>query len=250
VDEASARYVDAVGDAVHEILGSRTLGVYLHGSAVLGGYDVRRSDIDVLVVSDGPLDVDEQGAVARSLSEERLPCPAGGLELSVVTQESARLQAAKPLFELHVTTAPADSKVVDGHDRAGDPDLVLHFAVCRSAGQLLGLGMPREEAFAPVPRELVLTQLADEMAWGAANAATEYAVLNACRAWKCSVDGTLVSKVDGGDWVLTRPVDADVEELVRRALVRQRVEGSPALDHLTLHRFVDEVRERLNSSVG
>ncbi len=224
--------------------------MYLHGSAVLGGYDVRRSDLDVLVVSDGPLDIDDQRALAEALAEERLPCPAGGLELSVVTEESARLPVAKPLFELHVTTAPADTKVIDGHDRAGDPDLVLHFAVCRSAGQLVGPGMPREAAFAPVPRELVLTQLADEMTWGAAHAATEYAVLNACRAWKYAVDGTLVSKVDGGDWVLTRPTDADVEQLVRRSLVRQRVSGSPALDVETLHRFVDEVRERLGSSGG
>jgi predicted nucleotidyltransferase len=32
------------------LLGSRLVGVYLHGSAVLGGFDVRRSDVDVLVV--------------------------------------------------------------------------------------------------------------------------------------------------------------------------------------------------------
>ena len=222
--------------------------MYLHGSAVLGGYDVRRSDVDVLVVSDGPLDVDEQGALAESLSEERLPCPAGGLELSVVTQTSARRPVAKPLFELHVTTAPADTKVVDGHDRAGDPDLVLHFAVCRSAGTRVGPGMPRDSAFAPVPRELVLTQLADEMASGATHAATEYAVLNACRAWKYAVDGTLVSKVDGGDWVLAHPVDArgrGAGRLTRWCANAWR--GSPALDVETLHRFVDDVRERLTS---
>ena len=75
-------------------------------------------------------------------------------------------------------------------------------------------------------------------------------MLNACRAQKFAVDGTLVSKVDGGEWVLARMADARVEELVSRALVRQRSEGSPALDVESLHEFVDDVRERLKALRG
>ena len=102
---------------------------------------------------------------------------------------------ARPAFELHVTTAPSDRKVVDGHGHPGDLDLVLHFAVCHTLGYA---------PFAGVPPSLVLTQVADELAWAADHNPPEYAVLNTCRAWRYAVDGALVSKVDGGRWAETR----------------------------------------------
>ena len=113
---------------------------------------------------------------------------------------------------------PEDRKVVDGHGHPGDLDLVLHFAVCRRLDP---------DVFAEVPRPLVLNQVADELAWAAEHNPTEYAVLNACRAWRYTVDGSLVSKVDGGHWAETRLAGPDLA-LVRAALAR-RGEAAPDL---------------------
>lgn len=135
------------------------------------------------------------------------------------TRQVAAHPTAAPIFDLHVTTAADDAKVVDGHQRNGGSDLVLHFAVARATGRLLGPGIHPAEVFAPVPDDLIVAQLATELRWGAEHAAGEYAVLNACRAWKFAVDGTLVSKMDGGRWALSRAEDAD-RDLIMAALDR------------------------------
>lgn len=241
MDTMSERYVLDVASATAAVSGSHLAGVYLHGSAVLGGFDVRRSDVDLLVVRDGPMTAAEQSATAAALSEERLPCPAHGLELSIVTLQATRHPAAEPAFELHLTTAPEDTKIVDGHQRGGDPDLVLHFAVCREAGRLLGPGLPTAEVFGPVPDDLVVAQLAAELRWGAGHAPGEYAVLNACRAWRFAADHhAIVSKIDGGQWALDRVHGPD-RELIKTALDRQQGIPAAELDRRAVNRFLGQV---------
>ena len=226
VDKASQRYVDAVGDAVHEALRSRTASVYLHGPAVLGGYDVRRSDLDVLVVSDVALDIDDQRAPARGSRRGAAALPrlaaASSASLAARFRSTLPLGVASAVVGARHHRPRTDTKAIDGTVPSGAPD--LRAALRRRAkapAQLVRTGdcSARRDLRTRSPDTLILAQLADEMTWGAAHAATEYAVLNACRAWKYAVDGTLVFKVDGGDWVLMRPTDADVEQLVRRSLV-------------------------------
>jgi Domain of unknown function (DUF4111) len=241
------RYALRVASATAAASGSQLAGVYLHGSAVLGGFDARRSDVDILVVNDGPMTSAQQRAVAEALSEQRLPCPGRGLELSVVTLQVAQHPGAEPPFELHLTTAPEETKVVDGHRRGGDPDLVLHFAVCRRAGRLIGSGLPAAEVFGPVAGDLVLAQLATELRWGAECAPEEYAVLNACRAWRFAVDGALVSKVDGGQWALGRTHDPE-RELIKVALDKQRSIPAAALDRSAVRQFVRRALSHLTKT--
>jgi hypothetical protein len=154
METLSERYAQDAASVLAALLGSRLVGVYLHGSAVLGGFDARRSDVDMLAVTDAPMTAAQQAAAADALSDQNLPCPARGLELSVVTIEVTQHPTAEPAFELHQTTTPGDAKVVDGHQHGGDPDLVLYFAVCRGAGRLLGPGRPAGEVFAPVSDDL------------------------------------------------------------------------------------------------
>jgi streptomycin 3"-adenylyltransferase len=246
MDRVSEAYAQAVASAAGSVLGSRLVGVYLHGSAVLGGFDARRSDVDVLVVSDGPVPAAQRTATAGALGQQRLPCPARGLELSVVTAQAARQVTAEPSFELHMTTAPDDPKVIDGHPGGGDADLVLHFAVCRSAGRLLGPGRPAAAVFGPVPAGLVLAQLAAELRWGAGHAPGEYAVLNACRAWRFAADGALVSKVGGGRWAMPRVQGAD-RELIRAALDRQRCMPAAGLDRRAVRAFVGRLLSKVSA---
>jgi hypothetical protein len=241
MDARSERYATDVAAVLADVLGPDLTGAYLHGSAVLGGFDGRRSDIDILAVTEGPMTAAQQSAAAGALGgaagEERLQCPARGLELSVVTLTAARHPAARPAFELHLTTGPEDRKVIDGHGHGGDPDLVLHFAVCRAAGRLLGPGRPADQVFAPVPGELVRAQLTAELRWAAEESPGEYAVLNACRAWRYAVDGTLVSKIDGGEWALSRATGPD-RELIAAALARQRGQPAEGLNPAAVRRFV------------
>lgn len=237
VDPRAEQYLGSLAGAVGDVVAGNLVGVYVHGSLALGGFDPRRSDVDVLVVVENELPLAQRTALAGALSEAALPCPARGLELSVVTKESALHPCwPAPRFELHVTTAPEDSKVVDGHGRPGDPDLVLHYAVCRAAGLLVGDGSPPQEVFSRVPRRIVLERLVDELAWAVAHASSEYTVLNACRAWRYARKDDLVSKVDGGRWALEQSLRPSYTSLVSAALDLQTASSGPALR-------VDEVEE-------
>jgi streptomycin 3"-adenylyltransferase len=233
VDHSAARYLEALTAEATAVLGERLVGVYAHGSLLLGGYLPTRSDIDVLVVVADPLSPDEQADLAARLTEDALPCPAVGLELSVVLTSVAAAPTARPAFELHVTTAPDDRKVVDGHGHPGDLDLVLHFAICHA------LGYP---PFAEVPPSLVLAQVTDELAWAAEHNPSEYAVLNACRAWRYAVDGALVSKVDGGRWAEPRLTGSE-RTLVREALALQSGKDISPLGPDVVRTFVGRLRD-------
>jgi hypothetical protein len=240
MDTLSERYARDAASALAALLGSQLVGAYLHGSAVLGGFDARRSDVDLLAVTDGPMTAAQQAAVADALSDQSLPCPARGLELSVVTTEVTQHPTAEPAFELHQTTAPGEVKVVDGHRQGGDPDLVLYFAVCRSAGRLLGPGRQAREVFGRVPDDLARAQMLRELRWGAENSPDEYTVLNACRAWRFALDGALLSKIGGGEWALERVQGAE-RDLVEIAIDRQRCVTGIGLDPRAVRQFSQQI---------
>jgi hypothetical protein len=213
------RYLTTLAARVAEALGDNLVGAYLHGSAVLGGFNPDRSDADVLVVVRHGLSAQDRDQLAAQLNSEALPVPAAALEMSVVTLASARRPSADPSYEMHVNTLRG--RLADGRGRI-DPDLLLPFAIVRQSGRLLGSGPPPEEVFAPLPRWRVLTAMAAELedALSADEAAPEYILLNACRNLAYLEEGRLYSKVGGGRWVLVHAPDID-PQLVTAALRRQ-----------------------------
>jgi hypothetical protein len=151
MDPLTAAYVEQAATRLAGVLGGQLVGNYLHGSAVLGGFTRARSDIDLLAVTASALTGNLKRQLAVALSHTALPCPAVGLELSVVTHATALAPVPTPPFELHLATATGPhgtAKVVDGRGHPGDPDLLLHFAVCRDHGRQLGHGPPPPAVFA------------------------------------------------------------------------------------------------------
>lgn len=217
-------YLAALVRVVRERLGDGLVGVYLHGSAALGGWHPERSDVDVLSVCAAPVPPREVEELAAALSVRSLPCPVeSGLEFGLVTAASAAEPCAEPRFELDFTSsAAAGDRATSGHDRAGHADYLMHFAVCRAHGRTLA-GPPPAEVFAEAPAALLDAAFADELRWGAEHASPAYRVLNACRAWRFAAGRELVSKLAGGEWALGR---GEGDEAIRAALVHQR--GGPA----------------------
>jgi len=142
------------------------VGVYLHGSAVLGGFDPDRSDVDLLAVVAGS-DPGAQRDTGAALAATGALCPGTGLEASVITAATAA-DVGGCAFEVHVGTAGRTVVTGAGHD--GDPDLVLHVAVCREHAVAVA-GPPPREVFGAVPPGRVRAALADELRWGRDHAA-------------------------------------------------------------------------------
>jgi hypothetical protein len=214
-------YARLVTEQVGASLGGRLRAAYLHGSAVLGGWVPERSDVDMLFVTEDGVPGADLAAVAATLTALRPVCPGRGLECSLVgLGQAARPQAPWP-FLLHVATASGGGqpRVVSGADHAGDPDLLMHYTVCRSAGWPV-CGPRPLELIGSVPRPAVLSYLAGELGWGIEHGTEAYAVLNACRALVFLADGRIVSKVAGGRIALDRRLGP--RAVLRRALDQQR----------------------------
>jgi streptomycin 3"-adenylyltransferase len=243
-------YLETLADRTISVLGDKVVGTYLHGSAVLGGFNPRRSDLDVLVVVKAKLSADEKRVLGDELSSRSLPVPAETLELSVVTLDSVRHPTGAPQYELHINTR--DEKAADGRGKT-DPDLILHFPIARQSGRLLGAGLPPAQVFAPVPRDLVLAGMIEELrdAVEGEIAAPEYLILNACRNLAYASDGIFYSKIGGGEWVLSHLPDLEAA-LISVAIQRQTGDGAtePDLDRRAAARMALHMADRLRHGPG
>ncbi len=214
-------WAERTADAVRAVAGSHVTALYLHGSAVLGGWSPR-SDVDVLAVAGDGAPHAAITATARCLARMGASCPGRGLESSVVSAAAAARAAPPWIFLVHVATGPgepAGGRIASGRDHDGDRDLLMHYAVCRAAG-LAALGPPPRDVIGEVARTEILGYLADELCWGLEHAPEPYAVLNACRALIYLSDGQIVSKITGGLAALS--TGAGPAEVISRALAQQQ----------------------------
>lgn len=217
--ERAASAARAGAGALKKILGDDLLSVYLHGSAVLGGFRWDRSDLDLLALSRSTLSDAQVGGVGDALVP--LPYPANGLEFSLLTaREAAAPDLPAPRFQVHVTTKGWDRApvVIDGRMRLGDPDLVLHLAVCRARGLAI-TGPPPLETLGQVPEAPLISAIRDELDWARRHAPLEYLVLTSARVWLFGETRRIASKIEAGEWAAQRYPEPSV---IEAALAHQR----------------------------
>lgn len=224
--DAAIDHAREVAAELGEELGVLLVAVYLHGSSVLGDFDPRLSDIDLLVIVDDSTLATAIEATADILHASR-PCPALGIEASVVSTTAAAEPGQPWPFLVHVATAVDDDKVVFGYDREGDDDLILHYAVTRAAGLAID-GPPAQDVIGEIDAATIIEQLREELIWATRNASGPYAVLNACRALRYERDRVICSKTDGGVWALEHEI---APSAVTRALQARRASTTYPLDH-------------------
>ena len=194
---------EALGERLVGVVGTALVGVYLHGSAALGGFQPGASDLDLLVVVNDRWQAEMRQGVVRVLQESHGSSPGRGIEASVIRQEVAQAGGHRIDFEVHVTTDPNDRKVVTGAGDSGDPDLILHMAVCRQSA-IAVFGPDPAAVFADVEPTLVVGQMIVELTWALAQGSEAYAVLNACRARFYLERRMFCSKIEGGRWARDR----------------------------------------------
>jgi hypothetical protein len=221
------------------------VGLYLHGSAVLGGFSPAHSDIDILAVVSRGGSAAGQSRTGAAVAGTIDRCPGHGLELTIITAATAGSLRNCP-FEVRVTaTAAGGPHVIPGAGHPGDPELILHAEVCRRYG-LAVTGPPPNRVFAQVPVERLRWAICRQLDWALAQGPQGHAVLTACRALRFAAQGRLCAKVEAGRWYLSQHPH---HPLVAEALVlhqsgdRRPLSGAGA-------RFVAEVREHFVASGG
>jgi predicted nucleotidyltransferase len=146
VEAQHEAFVAEVVDVV-EAFGVPVLGAYVLGSALLGGFDPRTSDLDLVVVVARRLDSFERDAVVRALDELRVP--ARRLELVVYAAG-----AKPPVYELNYP------------DGEGEPPhwFVIDAAIAQEQAKPF-TGRPWGELLEPVSRDEVEQAVRDSLDW-------------------------------------------------------------------------------------
>lgn len=231
---------DVVRHAATELvrlLGDGLVGVYLHGSLAMGCFTEQASDIDLLVLTDGPVEVPVLREVGELMLKASEAVPAKGFELSVVDELTTTPFLHPAPFLLHYSELFRDdfrSGAVDLSKPRTDPDLAAHFRMARTRGVRLA-GKPIEGAVAPVPEEAFLDSILEDANWCLANIrrggeagwrrVPTYGVLNLCRVLGYLHDRTIRSKPEGGEWALNR-FGEDATRVIIEALKEYRRPGS------------------------
>lgn len=191
-----------------EVLRENLVGVYLHGSLVMGCFNPQKSDIDLIVVVDRPLSDPVKKEYLDMVVKYNTMGPAKGIEMSIVLQEVCKPFVYPTPYELHFSAGHLDSYMSDPDGyiykmKGLDKDLAAHFTIINKRGKCL-YGAPIQTVFAEVPGEAYLDSLLYDVA-GAAKEITEapmYLSLNLARVVAWLEEGLVLSKKEGGEWGL------------------------------------------------
>ena len=169
------------------VLQDNLAGIYLHGSAVMGCFNPQKSDLDLIVVVNRPVCDSVKKDFMDMVAELNDSAPAKGIEMSMVVKDVCNPFVYPTPFELHFSVAHLGWYKNDPEDyirkmNGTDIDLAAHFTIIRSRGQCL-YGTAIEDIFAPVPKEVYMDSIWNDIA-KAADEITEntmYLTLNLAR---------------------------------------------------------------------
>lgn len=190
------------------IIGDNLVGIYLHGSAVMGCYNPDKSDLDFLVVVKESMMDDVKRTYMDMVVGLNAQTPGKGIEMSIVKKEVCDPFIYPTRFELHFSQMhikwyndnPDDYiRKMNGTDK----DLAAHFTVIKARGKCL-CGLPVNEVFGEVLEQNYMDSL-----WNDIEEATEeitdntmYLTLNLARVCAWVKEKKVLSKKEGGEWGL------------------------------------------------
>lgn len=219
-DDAMLDQAQRVIDTVRDVLGDDLLGVYLHGSATLGGLRPN-SDIDLLAVTARPTTDDEKRALITRITRlsRRGDPSVRSIELEVLVGADVRPWRYP---------APVDFKygdwLCDDFERgeltpwtSPEPDIALLVTAVLRADRPL-LGPPPAELLDPVPvadvRRALLDSLPQLHAWLDGDEAN--VTMTFARIWVTLATGEIVPKDVAADWAIAR-LPAEHRPVLERA---------------------------------
>lgn len=192
-----------------EVLGTDVIGVYLHGSAVLGGLRPH-SDVDLLAVSRRRTTERQRRALVEGLLEisgaGARRGPSRPIELTIVAHSEVCPWRYPPHREFQYGEWLRDELergIVPSP--APDPDLAPLITMVLLGDAPLYGPKPRE-VFDPVPREDVVRAVSDAVPQLLAGIEedTRNAILTLARIWATLDTGEITSKDAAADWALAR----------------------------------------------
>jgi streptomycin 3"-adenylyltransferase len=227
------RDADARGQAadlagrLREALGDALVGVYLHGSIVLGAFNPELSDLDVIAVArERTSDEGKRRLIELLADASENPAP---LEFHLLAERDIRPWQHPTPFDFHYSDVWRDALRADlgealGRQGDADSDLAAHVTVVRRHGVALD-GPPPDEVFPDVPWADYADSLLKDLRWARSTDKPwpVYKVLSPARVWATLATREIQSKDSGATWALDR-IRLDLRPVLAGALARYRGE--------------------------
>lgn len=205
------------------VLKEKLVGVYIHGSYVMGCFNPAKSDIDLLIVIREPMTDAEKLDLLKATVPLNDFAPEKGIEYSVVRSAVCKPFVYPTPYELHFSPMHLERYRKDpldyiAHLQGTDKDLAAHFTILFHRGRCL-YGSPIPEVFAPVSDECYFDSIRYDIEGAREDILTDttYIVLNLCRVLAYKQEHIVLSKKEGGEWGMTHS-DSRFRELIRTAL--------------------------------
>ena len=207
-----------------EILQDNLVGVYLHGSAVMGCYNPAKSDIDLIVVVKESIEDSVKSTFMDMVIDLNEKGPAKGIEMSIVKRCVCKPFVYPTPFELHFSVAHLNwyRKVPDDYVskmKGEDKDLAAHFTIINHRGECL-YGASIKDIFADVPVQDYIDSIWNDIAEAEEEITDNplYIILNLARVLAYIRDRLVLSKKEGGEWAL-KNVHVKYHSLIQDALI-------------------------------
>ena len=191
-----------------EILGGNLVGVYLHGSAAMGCFHEKKSDIDLLVVVNEKISDEIKMRYMDMVVRLNKDAPEKGIEMSIVRKDVCRPFVYPTPFELHFSIMHLKWYKEDPADyiakmKGTDRDLAAHFTIVYHRGKCL-YGKKIKDVFEKPGRQDHFDSIMSDIADAEKDIITDpvYIILNLCRVLAYKQEGLILSKEEGGKWGL------------------------------------------------
>lgn len=237
-----------------ETLGDNLIGIYLHGSAAMGCFNPRKSDLDLILVVEKEVPDAAKLEFMRNVEKLNEEAPAKGIELSIVKRAYCDPFVYPTPFELHFSCSHLKwfrEKPEDYVEKMQgiDKDLAAHFTINRRYGIVLyGAGI--EEVFCEVP----VKDYMDSIWYDVENAREDimenplYVTLNLCRVLAYLQEGLVLSKQSGGEWGV-RTLHKKFHGLIEMALECYKTDREMTVDKELAREFASQMLVKIEAYI-
>lgn len=234
------------------ILGDNLVGIYLHGSAVMGCFNEKKSDIDLVVVVNRTIPNEIKRRYMDMVVEINKHAPKKGIELSIVKKDVCKPFVYPTPFELHFSVKHLKWYRLNPLDYIGkmtgtDKDLAAHFTIIYHRGKCL-FGREIKEVFEKVRPEFYFDSIWHDIE----NAQKEilinptYIILNLCRVLAYKKDKLVLSKQEGGNWGIAN-LPEKYHDLILCALGEYLFDKSMKWDVKSAYNYATYMIEQIKS---
>ena len=233
------------------ILRDNLVGIYLHGSAAMGCFNPRKSDIDLIIVVNHHLADPDKRAYMDMVVRYHALCPGKGIEMSVVLGEVCSPFVYPTPFELHFSEGHLKWYRDDPEDyirrmNGTDKDLAAHFTIINKRGRCL-CGRPIRDVFAEVPDCHYRDSLWNDIEGAAEEITgnTMYLTLNLARVLAYKEEGLVLSKKEGGEWAMEH-LPSEYHPLIMDAIREYSESADVAYDKALAKRYAEYAVTRIS----